>query len=199
MHAPTSLITLALAVSASALARPDAAAPASPAITPAPLLARGIVDQCINAAHSIQDQFLPSIDPGLASWLNSNTGHRSLTSAVAADKTVGDVGGVCSAMLSQATPPDSLTSAFSSHSSAKSSWHARMAPTMSSVVAECTGDALLLGAAVEILAATDVAQCTNGVNKYNRAIVSSSANAGTSSHVAAIAAVAGLAAALALF
>src|SRR5689334_9639624 len=112
MHTLAALLTLALAVSASALAHPN---PAAPAVTTAPLMGRDNTDtarECAKAVASIATGIPSAADASLARWLDSNDGLNSALSSIQGAKPVSDVAKVCSALLVTSVPPG-LTSAMS--------------------------------------------------------------------------------------
>ncbi|KAK4032214.1 hypothetical protein C8A01DRAFT_41345 [Parachaetomium inaequale] len=189
------LIALTLAVSASALAH------AGPAVTPAPLMARDDA-ACARGAAKISADLPPVPTGDLASWMAEHDGYQILQSALdnyQDGETIADVNKACEIMTSTPTPPASLASAWSSYSEQEKSWLSRASPLISSVAAECTGTGAIGagGAGFELILATDVPQCTNALNRYNRAV--SSDGPATPRYVAAAAGIAGLAAAVVLF
>ncbi|KAL2128081.1 hypothetical protein VTI74DRAFT_9760 [Chaetomium olivicolor] len=192
MLPPRFIITLSLALSRSAFALPEPTA----VVTPAPIMARDdTLDQCAKAVTNLNAP-APS-DQNLASWLGDHDTGRSLGANILSSKKITNVDKTC-AEVASITPPASLASAYSSYNDQLSTWHSSVAPTINSLAPKCTGSALAAGAFLELLLVNDdVAQCTNTVNKYNKALP----NAGVSTprHLAAGAAVAGLTAALLVF
>lgn len=181
-------ITLALAATASALAQPG------PAVTAAPLLARD-TEECAKGASRILDNMPPFPTGALGSWVAEHDALQAVQSAIDSGDNIDNADQLCKAMTSTfPTPPASLSSSWSSYNSRMSDWQSSAAPTISSVAAQCTDDgaAGILGAGLELVLATDVAQCTNAVNRYNKAL--GNAASGTPRYVAAVAGIAGLAA-----
>jgi hypothetical protein len=191
MHAPAALITLALAASASALAYPE------PAVTHAPLLARDDKG-CASAAASITAG-IPSRPTGDAgNWIASNEG--GLAIALGGGTKIKNIDDVCKTAMSTPTPPEQFASAFSSYNEALTSWQSSASSAVSSVIAaQCTSGSVqgLAAAGLQLALATDVPSCTNALKKYNDNLPS--AAAATPRYLAAVAGVAGLVAAFALF
>ncbi|KAH6848417.1 hypothetical protein B0I37DRAFT_163928 [Chaetomium sp. MPI-CAGE-AT-0009] len=183
------IITLALAATASALAHPG------PAVTAAPLMARDL-EECARGATRIANNMPPVPTGALGSWYAENDALQMVQSALESGNKVENVDELCQAVTSTfPAPPASLASSWSSYSSRLDSWYSSAAPTISSVAAQCTDDgaAAIVGAGLELVLATDVPQCTNAINRYNKALENGAA--GTPRYVAAVAGVAGLAAA----
>lgn len=204
MQIRAAITSLALVASVPALAHPDLPVPT---VTPAPLIAHTELDddQASECMRMVSTILMPPEPTGsLASWLSTAVPQDALfQSAVAAASEV-DVDQACSLWLSTPTPPASLTSALSSYNSQYANWSASIAPVLSSVGAQCTGDGGLeglIGVAVELVAATDAAQCTDAWEHYNRVASSTdlSASVAKPKYVGVMAGVAGLAAAIVLF
>ncbi|KAK3293736.1 uncharacterized protein B0H64DRAFT_405375 [Chaetomium fimeti] len=186
------LITLVLAASVSAVAHPG------PAVTGAPLMARDEAE-CAKGAASIASNMPPVPTGALGSWVAEHDAFQIVQSALDEGNRIDNGDELCQAVTSSPTPPESLSSSWSSYSSRLNSWQSSAAPTISSVAAQCTdnGPAGILGAGLELALATDVPQCTNAVNRYNKAL--ENAAAGSPRYLSAVAGVAGLAAAVMLF
>jgi hypothetical protein len=201
MQLPATLITLALAGSASAFI--EAGLAALPTITAAPLEGRDTAQDCARAITSLSAGLPRATDPGLASWISDydNDHLESALSSIARTKAISDVNEVCSVLINPPPAPASLSSAASSYHSAASSWAVSATPAVSSIVSKCSGfgPSGLVKAGLELVVATDVAQCTNAMNDFNKAVSQSSASTATPGYLAAIAGVAGVAAVIALF
>jgi hypothetical protein len=201
MRIRVALISLVLAVSAPALAHPNLPAPT---VTPAPLVSRNDLDkasECMELASTILAS--PTPTASLASWLLTAMPYDDLRSVLTIAGEI-DVDQACSLWLTTPTPPASLASAYSSYNSQYASWSASIAPVASSLAAQCTGDGLvgLFGVYVELIAATDAAQCTGAFEHYNEAAASidwSAASVAKPRYLGVIAGAAGLAAAIVLF
>jgi hypothetical protein len=182
------LITLALAATVSALAHPN------PVVTTAPLVARD-TEECARGASRIMNDMPPLPTGALGSWAAEHDALQAVQSALDGGDNIENADQLCEAMTSSfPAPPESLSSSWSSYSSRLDSWRSSAAPTISSVAAQCTDDgaAGIVGAGLELALATDVAQCTNAVHRYNEAIGNSAA--GSPRYVAAVVGLAALAA-----
>ncbi len=165
------LITaLTLGLSAPSLARPEAAAPA---ITPPPLMRRDL-QECAKAVSAITAGLPTPTDRVVASWLDANDGLSGVQSAIADGKKIDSVDKLCSSLQSVATLPSSLSGAVSSYFSAIQSWQSSVAPSLSSAAAKCTGNAVadMARAGLQLVVATDVAQCKSALDVYNKAVSS---------------------------
>jgi hypothetical protein len=161
-------------------------------------MGRDNYQECASAIAKISANMPPLVNKDLSSWLASYDGLSGAQSAIEDGKKIDNVDSACSAMMTTPTPPDSLTSAASSYFSRLESWQSSIAPSVTSAAARCTGDGVvgLAGAGLELIVATDVAQCTNALNKYNKAV--SAANTGAPRYFVAIAGAVGVAAAVVL-
>jgi len=192
------LITaLTLGLSAPSLANSE---PVAPAVTPPPLMPRDL-QECAKALSAITAGLPTPTDKVVASWLDANDGLSGVQSAIEDGKKIDNVDKLCSSLQSVATAPPSLSGAVSSYFSAVQSWQSSVGPSVSSAAAKCTGNAVadMARAGLQLVVATDVAQCKSALDVYNKA-VSTSSSAGTANRgqVAAVLGVAGVVAAMAL-
>ncbi|KAK3906151.1 hypothetical protein C8A05DRAFT_12119 [Staphylotrichum tortipilum] len=188
---------LTLGLSAPSVAHPEAVA--APAVTPPPLMRRADVQECAKAVAAITSGLPTPTDSAIVSWLDANDGLSGVQSAIADGKKVDSIDKLCSALQSVPAPPASLSSAVSSYFSGVQSWQSSVGPSVSSAAAKCTGNAIadMARAGLQLVVATDVAQCKSALDVYNKAVSSSgTANRGPG---AALLGVVGVIAAVALF
>lgn len=188
----SALLTITLVISVSALAPP------APAATPAPILARDDAD-CLHELQQITAGMPPAPTGALASWVSDNDQLSSVMEVINDGAQITDVSAVCEVAMSTPTPPASLSSSWSEYLGSLEHWQSTAAADLSSAAAECTGDGAggIAGAGLELIIATEVAQCTAALDKYNDAV--DSAGSATQRYVSAAAGAAALVAALALF
>lgn len=190
MHIPTTLTTLAFALSASALAHPG------PAETPAPLVARDSTE-CVKEVASITAGIPRQPTGDFGKWLAENDG--GLQSVLGGGTKIKNIDDVCKTAMSTPTPPAQFEAAFSSYDSELSSWQSSASSAASSVLAsECASGTVqgLAAAGLQLALATDVPSCTDALKKYNDNL--QSAAAATPRYLAVAAGVASLVAAFAL-
>ncbi|KAK3984970.1 hypothetical protein QBC44DRAFT_312686 [Cladorrhinum sp. PSN332] len=145
-------------------------------------------EECTSAYYSLYAHAPPTAPPALASWAEKarSTISETWTTTYSRDDPGLVVTAFCSDLvaLPKPTPPDSVSAAWNSYSSALSKWRESLAPAASSIATACVEAESYVAENVLLMIATDYEGCTSALNIGKRDLAPSADT--TSNSVAAV-------------